>query len=178
MNSRKLQVLGFIKRYYLQTGQSPTQGEIATGLDVSKTRIQALIRQLDREKLIKRVRGRKRGIMLADRAKQVSAIDALLLLKLEGWSVNPGRFELCRPRCRFRVRRCPRSSTISPMSKSGWGMMEVRSASPARDDFARAESERFKHLVLEHDRPPARSAGRGRSKRKIPWSLRPASSVR
>jgi len=57
------------------------------------------------------------------------------------------------------------------MSSSGWGMMVVRSASPAHDDFARAESERFKHLVLGHDRPPARSAGRGRSKRKIPVEL-------
>jgi len=101
MNSRKLQVLGFIKRYYLANGASPTQGEIALGLDVSKTRIQALIRQLDREKLIKRVRGRKRGIMLADGAKQVSAIDALLMLKLEGWSVNPGRLELVPPPLSF-----------------------------------------------------------------------------
>lgn len=97
MVSRKLQVLAFIKRYYVEYAVSPTQGEIALGLRLAKARVQALVRQLDAEGLVRRVRGKRRGIMLADGAKHVSDIDALLQLQRAGWVVNSGQSELVPP---------------------------------------------------------------------------------
>jgi SOS-response transcriptional repressor LexA len=97
MASRKLQALGFIKRYYLEHGASPSQREIASAIGVSQPRVQALVRDLERDGLVKRVHGQRRGIMLANRAKHVSAIDALLQLQDEGWEINLGRMELMPP---------------------------------------------------------------------------------
>ncbi|MCP3729277.1 hypothetical protein M9978_02450 [Sphingomonas sp. MG17] len=44
---------------------------------------------------------------------------------------------------------------------------------PAEHDAQRRERERIEHLVLERPRPPARSVGRGKSKRRIPHELTP-----
>lgn len=53
------------------------------------------------------------------------------------------------------------------MSRSGLGMLEIQGAPSARAAPLRAEQERIEHLVLGRARPPARSAGRGRAKRKV-----------
>ncbi|AJP72941.1 LexA family protein [Sphingomonas hengshuiensis] len=95
--SRKYQVLAFIKMFYLEHGVSPTQGEIAGGMRLSKQRIQALVRQLDSEGLVRRVYGKRRGIMLIGRAKRFSQVDALLQLQDNGWRVNVGELELTPP---------------------------------------------------------------------------------
>lgn len=97
MASRRLQALGFIKRYYLEHGASPSQREIAAAIGASQPRVQAIIRDLERDGLVKRVHGQRRGIMLANRAKHVSAIDALLQLQEEGWRINEGTKELMPP---------------------------------------------------------------------------------
>lgn len=95
--SRKHQVLAYVKHHYVQTGESPTQGEIALALRLSKQRVQALVRALDREGLVKRTRGQRRGIMLAGGAHLISNNDALLQLQDAGWKVNLGRLELVAP---------------------------------------------------------------------------------
>jgi SOS-response transcriptional repressor LexA len=97
MTSRKLQALDFIKHYYLRHGASPTLGEIAAGLGVSRQRAFALVDALEREGLVKRVRGQSRGIMLANAAAQVSESDALLQLQAAGWRVLVGSQELGQP---------------------------------------------------------------------------------
>lgn len=79
MNSRKLQALEFIQRYYIET------------------RVQALIRVLERDGLVRRVRGKSRGIMLIGHAKHISDLDALLQLQRRGWTINQGRMELVPP---------------------------------------------------------------------------------
>lgn len=96
---RKLIVLAIVKQHYIDHGVSPTISEIAGAMAVSKTRVQSLVRRLEHDGLVKRVRGARRGIMLANRAKQVSTLDALLQLQGEGWLVNLGRLELVAPPC-------------------------------------------------------------------------------
>lgn len=49
----------------------------------------------------------------------------------------------------------------------------TRQTEADRPDYARAEAERVEHLVLGRDRPPARSIGRGRAKRKLKADLTP-----
>lgn len=90
MSSRKLQALDLIKHYYLKHGHSPTLGEIAAGLGVSRQRAHALVNALERDDLVRRVRGKSRGIMLMNAAAQVSENDALLKLQAAGWGIAIG----------------------------------------------------------------------------------------
>lgn len=94
---RKLIVLAIVKQHYIDHGVSPTISEIAGAMRVSTSRIKSLVRQLERDGLVKRVYGARRGIMLANRAKQVSTLDALLQLQGEGWVINLGRLQLVAP---------------------------------------------------------------------------------
>lgn len=97
MSSRKLQALDLIKRYYLRHGSSPTLGEIAGGLGVTRQRAHSLVRALERDQLVQRTRGKTRGIMLANAAAQVSENDALIQLCEAGWTVRVGNMELVPP---------------------------------------------------------------------------------
>jgi len=97
MTSRKLQVLGFIKRYYLDHGKSPTLGEIAAGVNITRQRAHKLVRSLDADGDVRRTAGKARGIMLRDPVKQLSEIDALRQLQQAGWSINGAQKELLGP---------------------------------------------------------------------------------
>ncbi|NLS26203.1 LexA repressor [Sphingomonas sp. S2M10] len=97
MSSRKLQALDLIKRYYLRHGSSPTLGEIAGGLGITRQRAHSLVRALERDQMVQRARGKTRGIMLANAAAQVSESDALLQLCEAGWTVRIGNMELVPP---------------------------------------------------------------------------------
>lgn len=97
MSSRKLQALDLIKRYYLRHGSSPTLGEIAGGLGITRQRAHSLVRALERDCMVQRTRGKTRGIMLANAAAQVSENDALLQLCEAGWTVRVGNMELVPP---------------------------------------------------------------------------------
>lgn len=90
-------MLAFIKRYYVEHGESPTQSEIAAGLGISKQRVQALVRKLDRDGKVRRVSGARRGIMLAGPSKHFTSVDALLALQEEGWRVSVSAMELTPP---------------------------------------------------------------------------------
>lgn len=88
MSSRKLQALGFIKRYFLEWSQPPTLGEIAAELGISNKRAHDLVDQLVAEKLIEKIPGKTRGIRLVDRDEQMSEIDVLVRLAGMGWSIG------------------------------------------------------------------------------------------
>lgn len=88
MSSRKLQVLDFIKRYYAAWGSSPSYGEIAAGLTISRTRAKAIVNRLASEGQINREPGGRRGITLPVPAHPLTEADALLLLRREGWTVD------------------------------------------------------------------------------------------
>jgi hypothetical protein len=90
MSSRKLHALDFIKRYFGKWGHSPTIGEIAAELRVSRQRAHGIVHQMAVEKMIEVVAGKPRGIRLIDRAEELSETDVLLRLLADGWTVGHG----------------------------------------------------------------------------------------
>jgi len=62
--TRKDQAYLWIRAYLERTGHSPSMGDIAIALGVSKTRAKALVHQLAREKMIERAPGAQRGISI------------------------------------------------------------------------------------------------------------------
>jgi hypothetical protein len=90
MSSRKLHALDFIKRYFAKWAYSPTIGEIAAELKVSRQRAHDIVHRMAVEKMIEVVAGKPRGIRLIDRAEELSEADVLLRLLSEGWTVAHG----------------------------------------------------------------------------------------
>src|SRR4051812_40976666 len=90
MSSRKLIARNFIQNYFLRWGYSPTLGEIAAHLDVSRKRAHDLVRQLAEEEMIHVTAGKTRGIRLVDRGEELSEADILLRLAAMGWTVGHG----------------------------------------------------------------------------------------
>src|SRR4051812_45210802 len=78
MSSRKLIALRFIKNYFVLWGHSPTLGELAAHLDVSRKRAHDLVHQLAEEEMIQVTAGKTRGIRLADRGEELSEADVLV----------------------------------------------------------------------------------------------------
>ncbi len=66
MASRKLLVLAFVRAFIERWQGSPSIGEISRGTGASRTRVQAALCALEKDKLIVRRKG-ARGIMLPDR---------------------------------------------------------------------------------------------------------------
>lgn len=87
MRSRKTAALDFIKAYWARWGRSPSQGEIAGHLGVSRQRARELVQALSTERQIEVVKGKKGGITLPDRSEMISVADALLRLQAEGYIV-------------------------------------------------------------------------------------------
>lgn len=85
MRSRKLQALDFIKRYIAQWHHSPSLGELASHLGVSRQRAHALVERLSDEQQIRRVPGKQRGIVLVDHGQAISEADMLVRLAKLGW---------------------------------------------------------------------------------------------
>jgi hypothetical protein len=77
MSSRKLIALDFIKSYFARWGHSPTLGELAAHLDVSRKRAYDLVHQLAEEEMIQVTAGKTRGIRLVDRGEELSEADVL-----------------------------------------------------------------------------------------------------
>lgn len=90
MNSRKLQALDFIKRYFAEWGHSPSLDEIGAHLGVSKQRASELVHQLCVDKSIEITAGRRRGIRLVDRGEEISEADLLVRLRERGWRIVAG----------------------------------------------------------------------------------------
>jgi hypothetical protein len=88
MRSRKLQALDFIRRYFAKWGQSPSYGEIAAELGVSKQRASDLVHDLAVDKMVEHVTGRARGIRLVDRGEEISEAEAMAKLRQLGWTID------------------------------------------------------------------------------------------
>lgn len=88
MRSRKLQALDFIKGFFARWGSSPSLGEIAAELGVSNKRAHELVGQLADEGLIRRRKGKHRGLELVGGKGPMSQADALLQLRECGWVVD------------------------------------------------------------------------------------------
>jgi hypothetical protein len=97
MSSRKLQARDFIYRYFARWGYSPTLGEIAGELGVSRKYAYDLVHQLATEKMIEVVAGKARGIRLIDRGEELSEADVLFRLLGLGWTVGQGDHVLIPP---------------------------------------------------------------------------------
>lgn len=91
MSSRKLQLLGFIKRYYVEHGKSPSNREMVAYIDVGRSHLRTILRQLERDGDIIYERGRHRGVRLKAVIDQLSTTDALLLLQERGFTIDPGK---------------------------------------------------------------------------------------
>lgn len=83
MASRKLQVLGFIRRYITEHGESPSYDEIAAALATNKARVSAIVRVLTDERQLYRMPGARRGITLPGDLES-----AVRLLRAQGIRVD------------------------------------------------------------------------------------------
>lgn len=88
MASRKLQVLDFAKAYFVRWGRSPSYGEIANGLSVSRDTVKKHVATLTREGVIRREAGDRRGMTFPELEGRVSIDEAARVLSLAGWKVN------------------------------------------------------------------------------------------
>lgn len=82
MASMRLLVLKFVRVYIQRWSGSPSQGEIAAALDISRTRAKRALRSLARDGMILLTEG-PRGISLPD--DEQAAIDQLRRL---GWEID------------------------------------------------------------------------------------------
>ena len=90
MTSRKLQALAFIRHFYARWGQSPTLGEIAAALKISRKRAHELVGQLATEKMVEVVAGKPRGIRLLETGEELSEAEILVRLSAMGWTIGDG----------------------------------------------------------------------------------------
>lgn len=97
MSSRKLLALDFIKSYFARWSHSPTLGELASHLGVSRKRAYDLVHQLSEEKMLEVVAGKTRGIRLIERGTELSETDILVRLVALGWTVGQGSHVLMPP---------------------------------------------------------------------------------
>ncbi len=84
MASRKGQALIFIRDYLARDIGSPSYGEIAAGIAVSRQHAKRLVRRLVADGRIVRETGAKRGITMAAQVDR-----AIAELQALGWQVNP-----------------------------------------------------------------------------------------
>lgn len=82
--TRKAEAFDFIVRYIMQRWTSPSLDEISTGLGVSKSRVRALIVQLEADGLIERPRGTQRAIVVPGLMTQI----AIAQLRSVGWLID------------------------------------------------------------------------------------------
>lgn len=87
MSSRKLQALAVIRRYIAKWEASPSLGEIAGALGVSRQRALKLVRALEKDGLVTRTPGQRRSLELTAAARPFSRDEVLAELAAEGWRV-------------------------------------------------------------------------------------------
>lgn len=81
---RKAEAYAFICDCLVRTGVSPSIGEIAAALKVSRTRAKALVHQLANDRAIERAPGAQRAISIPGLFEQL-VIDRL---RSDGWTVD------------------------------------------------------------------------------------------
>jgi hypothetical protein len=82
MASRKLLVLAFVRDYIARWEGSPSYGEIAAGVGISRSRAKQLVDSLVKQRKLLRRPG-TRGISLPSRDA-----DAIRALRVQGWTVD------------------------------------------------------------------------------------------
>lgn len=83
MGSRKLQVLEFVRGFYLMRGTGPSISEVARAVDCARSRAQKLVTKLVHEGHLHRIDGMTRGVRPATALE-----DALRELRAAGYIVN------------------------------------------------------------------------------------------
>lgn len=81
---RKAEAYAFISDCLVRNGVSPSIGEIAAALKVSRTRAKALVHQLANDRMIERAPGAQRAISIPGLFEQL-VIDRL---RSDGWTVD------------------------------------------------------------------------------------------
>lgn len=87
MASRKLQLLAYAKRYMAMYGRSPSYGEMAAELGITRNHAKRLVIQLECDGDMLRRAGARRGISFPAAGDNVSEGDALLKLRELGYDV-------------------------------------------------------------------------------------------
>ncbi len=82
MASQRLLVLDFVRRYIARWGFSPSQGEIAAGLDVHRDRVRRAVRSLVRDGMLLRGAA-SRGLALPG-----AEAEAVRQLQGAGWTID------------------------------------------------------------------------------------------
>ena len=90
MSSRQHQAKDFVERYFMRHGVSPTLGEIAAGIGVSKKRAHVVVHAIARKGTWEIVAGEARGIRLVDRTLELSENEVLARLLAAGWTIGDG----------------------------------------------------------------------------------------
>lgn len=88
MASRKLQLLAYAKRYMAMYGRSPSYGEMAAELGITRGHAKRLVCQLEQDGQVQRGgAGERRGITFTAPQDNLSEGDALLKLRELGYDV-------------------------------------------------------------------------------------------
>jgi len=93
MASRKLLVLAFVREYIARWQGSPSYGEIAAGVGISRSRAKQLVDSLVRQRKLLRRPG-TRGITLPARER-----DTIRALREHGWTVDEAAGFALAPGC-------------------------------------------------------------------------------
>jgi hypothetical protein len=88
MNSRKLQVVSFVKQYISRWGQWPSYGEIGGAMGIHKDTARDAVKRAVRDKLLYREPGSRKGVVKSPGATQrlcpTEAADMLERLRAAG----------------------------------------------------------------------------------------------
>jgi DNA-binding IclR family transcriptional regulator len=82
MGSTRLLVLAFVRQYFARWGQSPSQGEIANGLNLPRDRVRKALKRLSAQGHLLR-QGGERGLALPGDIEAAAA-----LLRSVGYTVT------------------------------------------------------------------------------------------
>jgi hypothetical protein len=126
MSSRKLLALKFIKEYFAEFGYSPSFGELAAELGVSKKRAHDLVHQLAQQHMIEHETGKTRGIRLVERGEELSEADVLLRLQAMGWTIGRGDYVV------FPPDNFVGAAIAGPLTEKGLHTLPVLDHNPAR----------------------------------------------
>ena len=87
--SRPILALEFIRRYFCQTGTSPSYAEIGAALGfIDRRRVTDIVRELRDQGLIMWTPGKRRAIRLPQAIDQLADSEMILALRERGWIVD------------------------------------------------------------------------------------------
>jgi hypothetical protein len=150
MSSRKLHALDFINRYFAKWGYSPTLGELAAGIRVSRKRAHELVHQLAEAQMIQHTAGQTRGIRLMDRSEEISEAEVLARLSSMGWTIGDGA----------RIIPPPLAAAL-PLTEKGLPILPILDHVPGRSELGMG-TDGETEAADRREGPAASSDGAGR----------------